>query len=121
MPKILGPFYICKRQDTRKFQLILYPVSGLSPEICKKWQRKGFSRFPLELAVFREPKTRTAAEAGAMALIEYLKTCPSSAENGISLAKKDQRICFMLTFPGLKPEDVFTWDNYPFNCYDARC
>jgi hypothetical protein len=42
--------------------------------MCENWQRKGFSRLPLELAVFREPKTKAAAESGAMALIEYLKS-----------------------------------------------
>jgi integrase len=48
-------------------------VSGLPPEICREWKRKGFSRLPLELAIFREPKTKAAAAAGALALIEYLK------------------------------------------------
>jgi hypothetical protein len=73
MPKITGPFWVYKRPNTKKFQITLYPISNLSPEVCKNWQRKGFSRFPLELAVFREPKTKAAAEAGALALIEYLK------------------------------------------------
>ncbi|MDR2068243.1 MAG: hypothetical protein LBP71_00025 [Spirochaetaceae bacterium] len=57
MPKITGPFWVYKRPKTKKFQVTLYPVSGL----------------PQELAVFREPKTKAAAETGAMALIEYLK------------------------------------------------
>ena len=71
--KTSGPFHTYKRQDTKKYHLTLYPVSGLSPEVCNNWKRKGFSRLPLELAVFREPKTKAAAEAGALALIEYLK------------------------------------------------
>jgi hypothetical protein len=73
MPKINGPFWVYKHPKTKKFQITLYPASGLPPEICENWQRKGFSRLPLELAVFREPKTKAAAESGAMALIEYLK------------------------------------------------
>jgi hypothetical protein len=66
MPKISGPFYVYKRRDTKKYHITLYPASGLPPEICENWQRKGFSRLPLELAVFREPKTKAAAEAGAI-------------------------------------------------------
>jgi hypothetical protein len=71
--RIKGPFWVYKRPKTRKFQITLYPASGLPPEICKKWKRRGFSRLPLELAVFRESKTKAAADAGALALIEYLK------------------------------------------------
>jgi hypothetical protein len=71
--KTSGPFHIYKRQDTKKYHLTLYPASGLPPEVCRNWQRKGFSRLPLELAVFREPRTKAAADAGALALIEYLK------------------------------------------------
>jgi hypothetical protein len=80
MPRISGPFWIGKRPKTRKFQITLYPASGLSPEICQNWQRKGFSRLPLELAVFREPKTKASAEAGAPALIEYLKNRPKTPD-----------------------------------------
>jgi hypothetical protein len=68
MPKITGPFWVWKRPKTKKFQITLYPASGLPLEICQDWKRRGFSRFPLELAVFREPKTKAAAEAGALAL-----------------------------------------------------
>jgi integrase len=73
MPKITGPFWVWKRPQTKKFQISLYPASGLSPEVCQNWNRRGFSRLPLELAVFREPKTKADAETGALALIEYLK------------------------------------------------
>ncbi|MDR2095787.1 MAG: hypothetical protein LBP76_09765 [Treponema sp.] len=38
-----------------------------------KLATEGLSRLPLELAAFREPQTKVAAESGAMALIEYLK------------------------------------------------
>jgi site-specific recombinase XerC len=73
MPKITGPFWVWKRPGRKKFQITLYPASGLSTEICQKWQRKSFSRFPLELAIYRDPKTGAAAKTGALALIEYLK------------------------------------------------
>jgi hypothetical protein len=71
--KTSGPFYTYKRRDTKKYHLTLYPASGLPPEVCQNWKRRSFSRLPLELAVFREPKTKAAAEAGALTLIEYLK------------------------------------------------
>jgi site-specific recombinase XerD len=95
MPKITGPFWVYKRPKTKKFQVTLYSVSGLPPEICKNWKRKGFSRFPQELAVFREPKTKAAAEAGALALIEYLK----------SKAKQPVDTCQMLQ---VSPQDSIT-------------
>jgi integrase len=81
MPKTTGPFWVYKRPKTKKFQITLYPASGLPSEVCQEWQRKGFSRFPLELAVFREPKTKAAAEAGALALIEHLKHQPESPKD----------------------------------------
>jgi hypothetical protein len=59
MPKITGPFRVWKRPDTKKFQITLYPASGLRLEVYSEWQRKSFSRFPQELAVFREPKSKS--------------------------------------------------------------
>jgi hypothetical protein len=79
--KSAGPFYVYKRRDTKKYFITLYPASGLPAEICENWQRRGFSRLPLELAVFREPKTKAAATEGAMALIEYLKNQLNGPEN----------------------------------------
>jgi hypothetical protein len=73
MPKITGPFWVWKRPKTKKFQVTLYLASGLPPEACQIWKRRSFSRLPLELAVFRAPKTKAAAETDAFALIEYLK------------------------------------------------
>jgi hypothetical protein len=90
MSKSAGPFWVYKRPKTGKFQITLYPASGLSPEACRNWRRKGLSCFPLELAVFREPKTRVAAEAGAVALVEYLKsrsTAKNAVQGGILPAK----------------------------------
>jgi hypothetical protein len=72
MPKISGPFYVYKRRDTKKYHITLYPASGLPLEACKNWQRKGFSRLPLELTIFRDPKKKSD-DAGARALIDYLK------------------------------------------------
>ncbi|MDR3342568.1 MAG: hypothetical protein LBT14_07250 [Treponema sp.] len=73
MPRISGPYYITKRKDTKKFQITLYPASGLPLEVCAQWQRRSFLNFPPELALFREPKTKGTADTGAVALIEYLK------------------------------------------------
>jgi hypothetical protein len=86
MPKIAGPFWVWERPKTKKFQITLYPASGLPPEVCRQWQRRGFSKFPLELAVFRNPKTEPSAKTGAVALINYLKS--------------------QLNAPGGKPQDV---------------
>jgi hypothetical protein len=71
MPKITGPFWVYKRSNTKKFQVTLYPASGLPPGVCQIWKRRGFSRLPLELAVFRGPKTK-AAETGVLTLTEHL-------------------------------------------------
>jgi integrase len=73
MPKLTGPYLIIKRKDTRKFQLTLYPASGLPPEVCQKWVRKSFQRLPVALSAYREPKSHGAAERGAAALVEHLK------------------------------------------------
>jgi hypothetical protein len=46
----------------------------LPERICRQWKRRSFQDLPPELAQFRYPKTKSAAEAGAsFALIEYLK------------------------------------------------
>jgi hypothetical protein len=36
--KISGPFHFYKRQDTKKYHLVLYPVSGLFLEVCQEWK-----------------------------------------------------------------------------------
>jgi hypothetical protein len=91
MPRTAGPFHAYKRRDTQKYHITLYPASGLPPEICQNWKRKAFSCFPLELAVFREPKTGSAAETGALALIEFLKNrlkTPDVPQDGSHLPQK---------------------------------
>lgn len=39
----------------------------------QEWHRRSFQDLPEELAQYRSPKTKAAAQAGAFALIEYLK------------------------------------------------
>jgi hypothetical protein len=73
MSKTSGPYYFYKRRDTKKYLITLYPASGLPPEICRAWTRKSFASLPLELAIYRKPKTDAEAKTGAQALIERLK------------------------------------------------
>jgi integrase len=51
----------------------LSPASGLPERICNEWDRVSFSKFPVELAHLREPKSKPAAETAADALITFLK------------------------------------------------
>jgi len=67
------PFVIQKRKDWKTYIITINISSGLPDRVCKEWHRKSFQNFPTELAVYQNPKTKSAAEAGAMALIEYLK------------------------------------------------
>jgi integrase len=41
--------------------------------VCREWQRKSFQNFPPELVNHSNPRTKAAADAGAMALIAFLK------------------------------------------------
>jgi hypothetical protein len=41
--------------------------------VCAEWRRRSFLDLPDELSSYRAPKTKSAAEAGAVALIAYLK------------------------------------------------
>jgi hypothetical protein len=61
------------RNEAKTFQISLNAISGLSERICRQWKRRSFQDFPLELAQFRNPRTKSAAEAGGFALIEFLK------------------------------------------------
>jgi integrase/recombinase XerD len=67
------PFVIAKRADSKTYQLTLNFTCGLQERICKEWKRRSFKDFPNELAQFRNPKNKSAAEAGAFALTKYLK------------------------------------------------
>ena len=73
MPRPKKPFVISKRNDTETYFIIINTTSGLSQRICKEWFRKSFQNFPPELYGYANPKSDVAAEAGAIALIAYLK------------------------------------------------
>jgi len=79
MPHPRKPFVIQRRKDWKTYLITLNISSRLPTKICNEWQRKSFQNFPIELAIYQNPKTRAAADAGAMALIEYLK---KKQENG---------------------------------------
>jgi integrase len=73
MSKPQKPFSTPKRGDSKTFQLTINPVSGLPVRICREWRRKSFQDLPDALAQYRNPKTKSAAQAGAFALIQHLK------------------------------------------------
>ncbi|MDR2608186.1 MAG: site-specific integrase [Treponema sp.] len=73
MPRVPKPFITPRRNDAKTYQISLNPSSGLPERICQDWKRRGFQDFPPEPAQYRYPRTKSAAEAGAFALIEYLK------------------------------------------------
>jgi hypothetical protein len=73
MPRQKKPFVVYKRKDWKTFIITLNTSSGLPDRVCREWYRKSFQNLPAELATFRNPNTIPAAEAGAFALIEFLK------------------------------------------------
>ena len=73
MPRPPKPFAVYRRSGYRTFQLTLSPTCGLPAPVCRQWKRRSFQDFPPELAQHRLPQTKTAAQAGALALIEFLK------------------------------------------------
>jgi len=73
MPRPPKPFATPKRADSKTFQITLNPSCGLPPRVCLEWRRRSFQDFPDELARHRYPKTKAAASAGALALVELLK------------------------------------------------
>jgi hypothetical protein len=73
MPRVPKPFITPRRNDAKTYQISLSSSSGLPERICQEWKRRSFQDFPPELAQYLYPKTKPAAEAGAFALIEYLK------------------------------------------------
>ena len=73
MPRPKKPFVVSKRKDTKTYFLTINPTSGLPLTVCREWYRKSFQNLPLELINHSNPKTKVAAEAGAFALITYLK------------------------------------------------
>ena len=73
MPRPQKPFVVRKRKDSGTFILTINPVSGVPSRVCQEWVRRGFLALPPELAHYRVPKNRAAAEAGALALVSFLK------------------------------------------------
>ena len=73
MSKSAKPFTTPMRNDSKTFQLTLNPSCGLPRRVCEEWRRRSFQDFPDDLAQFRAPKSKPAAEAAAYALIQYLK------------------------------------------------
>jgi len=70
--RLKRPFVIQKTKY-KTFLVTLNNTSGLPEKTCKDWQRKSFRNFPQDLAMHSNPKTNSAAYAGVVALIEYLK------------------------------------------------
>jgi hypothetical protein len=73
MSKPKKPFSTPRRSDSKTYQITLNTSCGLPAGVCREWQRQSFQKLPGELAQFRQPKTKAAAQAGAVALNEYLK------------------------------------------------
>jgi len=71
--RIPKPFSVLRRKDAKTFQVILNYTCDLPETVCAEWNRVSFTNFPDELAPYRYPKTKPAAEAGAVALIAFLK------------------------------------------------
>ncbi|MDR2247200.1 MAG: site-specific integrase, partial [Treponema sp.] len=59
--------------DSKTFQITLNHTCGLPERVCAEWRRRSFSDLPGELSPYRNPRTKSDAEAGAVALIAYLK------------------------------------------------
>jgi hypothetical protein len=73
MSRLSKPFITPRRNDSKTYQITLNSTCGLPTRICDEWQRRSFQDFPDELAQYRNPKTKQAAETAAFVLITYLK------------------------------------------------
>jgi integrase len=73
MAKSPKPFAIICRNDSKTFQITLNRTCGLPGYVCAEWRRRSFQNLPEELSQYRNPTTKSAAEAGAVALIAWLK------------------------------------------------
>jgi len=74
MSKTAKPFVTHQRGDRKTYQITLNPACGLPSRVCAEWRRRSFQSFPDELAMYRNPKDGNAADAGAFALVMYLKS-----------------------------------------------
>jgi integrase len=87
MARIASAFTVQRRSKKNKnFIITLNPECGLPAEICGNWQRRSFSFLPPELSSFRSPTSKSVAENGAVALIEFLK---NQLQCGISFVSTD--------------------------------
>ncbi|MDR2760085.1 MAG: hypothetical protein LBB78_11985, partial [Spirochaetaceae bacterium] len=86
MARIAEPIIIHKRGNS--FQFTLNSTCGLPRRVCAEWQRRSFLDLPEELSQYRNPRTKSAAEAGAVALIAYLKR--KQSEGGARCAKAEE-------------------------------
>lgn len=73
MARISKPFIVQKRNDSQTFVLTLTVASGLPHAVFRPWRRRSFTHFPDALAMYRRPSSKSFAERGAFALIDYLK------------------------------------------------
>jgi len=73
MSRTPNPYSIYRRSDSKTFRLTLSHTSGLPHQMCSDWYMRSYKDFPDELAVYRYPKSKSEAKAGAVALIAYLK------------------------------------------------
>ncbi|MDR0628556.1 MAG: hypothetical protein LBG24_02750 [Treponema sp.] len=72
MPRPQKPFFTRRRNDSKTFLFLINPASGLPRKVCLDWQRRSFQDFPDALTRYRNPKNKSAADAGVIALIRYL-------------------------------------------------
>ncbi|MDR2743186.1 MAG: hypothetical protein LBB98_13695 [Treponema sp.] len=73
MPRPQKPFTVKRRNDSKTFQFTINPTSGLPRKVRQDWRRRSFQELPDTLAPYRAPKSKTAAESGVLALIQYLE------------------------------------------------
>jgi hypothetical protein len=73
MAKSPKPFTLIHRTDSKSFRLTLNRTCGLPDRVCAEWRRRSLQHLPEELSPYRSPRTKSVAEAGAVALIAYLK------------------------------------------------
>jgi len=73
MSRLPKPFNTPRRTDSRTYQITLNKTCGLPARVCDEWRRRSFQDFPDDLAQYRNPKNKAAAETAAFALITFLK------------------------------------------------
>ncbi|MDR2394708.1 MAG: hypothetical protein LBD93_11225 [Treponema sp.] len=132
MSKPQKPFTTPRRGDSKTFQLTINPSSGLPAKICRDWCRKSFQDLPDALAQYRNPKTKAVAEAGAFALIQFLKADLTEGigrrvrSNDMSVGAWVEKFTTMVTSPRTgrnaarnRPYSPDTLDTYK-SYYDAH-